>query len=148
MDAGEAWIFDNWREHAVYNNSPIDRIHLVIDTAGSADFWKLAHSAWNPASSEPRPAPRTVPPDPSASPLLNFEMFNRSVVRHPAEMAEMLRDLVEELRDSVAADRPELVRFTQLGDQLVQDWRCLWLLHADSVDGIPHFDSLLRDFRR
>ena len=41
MAAGEAWIFDNWREHRVLNGSPEARIHLVADTAGTSAFWRL-----------------------------------------------------------------------------------------------------------
>ena len=36
MAAGECWIFDTWREHRVSNPQPEARIHLVIDTPGSA----------------------------------------------------------------------------------------------------------------
>ena len=45
MAAGEAWIFDNWRPHHVINASGIRRVHLVIDTVGSAAFWRLASGA-------------------------------------------------------------------------------------------------------
>ena len=36
MPAGSAWIFDTWRKHNVINPSSSERIHLVIDTVGSA----------------------------------------------------------------------------------------------------------------
>ena len=35
MAAGEAWVFDNWREHRVENPTSDARIHLVADTAGT-----------------------------------------------------------------------------------------------------------------
>ena len=41
MAAGEAWIFDNWREHKVLNPTTDARIHLVADTAGTSAFWRL-----------------------------------------------------------------------------------------------------------
>ena len=41
MLAGECWIFNSWRRHRVANESAEDRIHLVIDTAGSSRFWQL-----------------------------------------------------------------------------------------------------------
>lgn len=31
MNMGEAWWFDNAREHEVVNNSAVDRIHLIVD---------------------------------------------------------------------------------------------------------------------
>jgi Aspartyl/Asparaginyl beta-hydroxylase len=39
MRAGEAWCFDHKNWHWVKNNSPYSRIHLVIDTKGSPDFF-------------------------------------------------------------------------------------------------------------
>jgi len=39
MQAGECWIFDSWRRHKVVNASSDNRVHLVIDTAGSSRFW-------------------------------------------------------------------------------------------------------------
>jgi hypothetical protein len=41
MAAGEAWVFDNWRLHSVENASDHERVHLVADTTGSANFWGL-----------------------------------------------------------------------------------------------------------
>jgi len=35
MAAGEAWVFDNWKQHHVENGSSAPRIHLVIDTVGT-----------------------------------------------------------------------------------------------------------------
>src|SRR5882672_8179005 len=41
MAAGEAWLFDNWRQHRVENPTPAERIHLVADTSGTAAFWQF-----------------------------------------------------------------------------------------------------------
>ncbi len=41
MPAGSVWVFDTWRNHNVINRSPSARIHLVIDTVGSAALTAL-----------------------------------------------------------------------------------------------------------
>src|SRR5262249_4685796 len=61
MDAGECWIFDTWRNHHVLNPEDRPRIHLVVDTVGSAAFWDLVARAEQ--SFGPRePAPARVMP--------------------------------------------------------------------------------------
>src|SRR3546814_15753035 len=45
MGAGECWIFDTWRRHDVVNTGDVDRIHLVMDTAGGTELWKHAGGA-------------------------------------------------------------------------------------------------------
>jgi hypothetical protein len=50
MAAGECWIFDNWRQHAVRNPTDLDRIHLVADTSGDAHFWEFVARGLNPAA--------------------------------------------------------------------------------------------------
>ena len=47
MAQGEAWIFDSWKVHRVVNPGSNARVHLVVDTAGSADFWEMV---WYPVS--------------------------------------------------------------------------------------------------
>lgn len=41
MRAGQCWIFDAWRRHCVVHGGRHERIHLVIDLAGSSRFWRL-----------------------------------------------------------------------------------------------------------
>ena len=36
MAPGEVWVFDTWRTHKVVNPAGESRIHLVVDTVGSA----------------------------------------------------------------------------------------------------------------
>ena len=48
MKPSEVWIFDTWREHNVLNPNPGTRIHLVIDTVGSAAFWEWVAAGERP----------------------------------------------------------------------------------------------------
>ena len=50
MAAGEAWVFDTWQRHRVDNPAASPRIHLVVDTVGSA-------RACGTSSSVPRTGP-------------------------------------------------------------------------------------------
>jgi hypothetical protein len=53
MAAGECWIFDTWRLHNARNPNSRDRIHLVADTVGSAEFWDLVSRADRPFAADP-----------------------------------------------------------------------------------------------
>ena len=42
MAAGEVWVFDTWRRHRrASTRANMPRIHLVVDTVGSASLWDL-----------------------------------------------------------------------------------------------------------
>ncbi len=80
MAAGEAWLFDSWRRHRVINGSPSDRIHLVIDIAGSARFWRMVRQEQrSPESREPS----RIAFDEKANPALMTERFPAAPVMAP-----------------------------------------------------------------
>jgi len=45
MEPGYAYLFDNGNKHMVVNNSPIDRVHFIMDTVGSARMFELMRQA-------------------------------------------------------------------------------------------------------
>ncbi len=62
MAAGEAWVFDNWREHTVHNGGDADRVHLVIDTTGNAAFWNMVEASQSGGfGARSGPEPKIVP---------------------------------------------------------------------------------------
>lgn len=146
MQAGEAWIFDNWREHAVYNDSDVQRIHLVIDTVGSAEFWQLAKSGLDPrvADSQWTKSIKQIDYQPQQDPSLQFEQHNLLPVRSPAEVASMCNDFLAEI-DTLATTSPQLLQDTteQLA-ALVQDWRALWAMYWDTQDAITHYQARVK----
>src|SRR3954470_3698003 len=74
MAAGEAWVFDTWRSHRVVNPARAPRIHLVVDTVGSASLWnRIDH---------PDSSPVTVALD-GAEPMLVTERVNQPSVMTP-----------------------------------------------------------------
>ena len=67
MAAGEAWLFDSWRRHRVINGSANERIHLVIDLAGSAAFWHMVRRVQRGEASS---GPQSKPFEPDLNPEL------------------------------------------------------------------------------
>lgn len=137
MAAGEAWLFDNWRLHRVENPTPHERIHLVADTTGSAQFWNLARHAGL--------TPDTVPQFDAARPLpLLLEQAERPAVMPPAEVDLLLGDLCAELV-SIATPEPDEARVRALVALLSdfrRDWRQLHALLGEGEAGRPRFVAL------
>ena len=103
MAAGEAWVFDNWREHKVENPTPDARIHLVADTAGTSAFWRLVAQGQSEDFERPSPDARLVAFDPAARPRLLIERFNVAPVMPPAEVEQLAFDLLADLAPADAA---------------------------------------------
>jgi len=145
MGAGEAWIFDNWREHSVENASREARIHLVADTVGTSAFWRLVAKEWpeGPGRS-PADAP-LVAFDPAARPSLRIERFNTMDVMPPSEVEQLTFDLLADL--APADERPEsgaaVRQLVSLMIDFCHDWRSLWSLFADSPTGRAQYEQLL-----
>lgn len=91
MEAGEAWIFDSWKKHRVENNSDQSRVHLVVDTAGSAKFWKdVAAPEWRDATQVLKPASisdQYIPFERDNDAVILTENYNAPLVMHPGEIA-------------------------------------------------------------
>ena len=143
MGAGESWLFNSWRRHRVVNGSDADRIHLVVDTAGSARFWRMVEQAC--LGREP---PREVLPfNPSADPLIETERYNTAPVMAPAELDLLVRDIVADFSAHPANDQALVRHYGQLLDDLRHDWRANWHRHGPSPDGWPAYRALLRRTR-
>jgi hypothetical protein len=129
--------------HRVENGSSVERVHLVADTTGSAHFWDLV------AAAERGAAPSFVPFDLAASPHVAVERFTLHRVIAPAEIDQLLDDLAAEV--TPASDHPGATaaasRFTGLLQAFCRDWRQLWMLYADSPEGLPHFGTMLQGLR-
>jgi len=149
MQAGEAWIFDNWREHAVYNESDVRRIHLVIDTVGSADFWALARAGWNPktAIDDWVSNIQKIEYDSDADPQLSFEAYNILPVRSPDEIDNLVTDFLSEID---ALEGHDAQRYDDIKGQLDafrQDWRAHWAMYWDTSANIDRYQSLAQSVK-
>ncbi len=148
--AGEAWIFDNWREHSVTNDSDIERIHLVIDTVGTASFWKLVERGLNPKTpaTDWELTVKQIEFDPDSYPLRNqqlrFERFNAAAIRSPAELDSMVKDFCGELVGMQQMDASAFQKVVTELEDLRFDWRALWAEFSDTSLGLEHYQRLVR----
>jgi hypothetical protein len=139
MQAGEAWLFDNWRIHHVENPTPDARIHLVADTSGSASFWQFVGQAGLPGVAD-----RELRFDPGRDVAPLTEQSALRPVMSPGEVDYLVGDLRAELVPS--ADSPELraklARYHQLLDGFARDWRQVYSLFGERPDARAQFEQL------
>jgi hypothetical protein len=139
MAAGEAWIFDNWRQHRVDNPVNAPRIHLVADTAGTAAFWDLVGQ-----SELPGVVTHAHKFDPARQPKLLTERTVLRPVMQPAEVDLLTLDLMDEL--IAPGDTPEhatrLARFRHMLQSFRRDWRQLYSLFGEAEAGWQEFIKL------
>lgn len=139
MAAGEAWTFDNWRNHAVVNETSTRRIHLTMDTYGSNEFWDLA----KPFGNEGIAFRRILFRKGIEAPLL-FETYTGPAVMSPAELDIELSSLVRDAQTCPGNDAAALELLRTFAKSLTNEWRVTWHLKGPTEDGIAHFISLAR----
>jgi len=145
MPAGSCWLFNAWRRHRVSNGSGIHRVHLVIDTAGSARFWQGVKRAVDHRPS----SPGLLPFDPDSSPpALRTERYNTSPVMAPAELDALIKELVAEFQAHPGNDPALVAHYQQLLEDLRHDWRSIWLQFGPSQSGWPDYAALLERTRK
>lgn len=140
MAAGESWTFDNWRMHSVENRSDTTRIHLVIDTVGSAHLWRMIN--------HPEDDRRHFAFDPGHEPDLKFEDFGGLPVMPPAEMRMDLETLVDDIEaeDAVATATRDRIRVTT--NDFVHDWQSAWMVHGTRKSGLSKYQALLKAYQQ
>ena len=125
MAAGEVWVFDTWRRHRVDNPASSPRIHLVVDTVGSASLWDLID--------RPDREPRSVAAGDDAPGDFPVEQWNWPVVMAPAEVDATTDALLGDLRpvDPDAAERAARVLAP-----FRHDWFDLTARHGPGTRGL------------
>ncbi len=144
MAAGEAWVFDNWRQHSVVNPTPAQRVHLVADTSGSAAFWEFVARSDAAGSALQE---HHFDPARDASPLTERTLPPR--VLPPAEVELLVMDLRAELatRDDSPQLRAQLASYHRLLNSFTRDWRQLYALHGDAPAGLGEYEPLIAALR-
>jgi uncharacterized protein (TIGR03032 family) len=141
MAAGEVWVFDTWREHGVDNPAGHDRIHLVIDTVGSADLWQaITAGAQNAAGF----AGMTSPPSADS---LRFEVNAGSPLATPWQQELLGGRLLRDVLDSAAPDTDRERAGVAIRGFLA-DWRAEWFAAAPPDRVGEQFLELGRRLRR
>lgn len=130
MEAGECWVFDTWRLHNVFNASPYERIHLVIDTVGSAGLW---HAIAGDAGA--------LQPAHEAEAALRYEQFNLPVVMSPWELEALWADWLADACEAPQGPQAALA-VNQMLLPLLRDWRAHWAVHGDRASGWPGYEQL------
>ncbi|MBS0320720.1 MAG: sulfotransferase [Proteobacteria bacterium] len=136
MAAGECWVFDTWRLHNVLNRTPKRRIHLVIDTVGSAAFWDHVHG---------RVPPRHVAFDPAARVDLPLESENVPPVMSPWEVRDLWAHWVADAKGA-PHDSAALAALEAEFDALWLDWRATWARFGPRSDGLRDYAALRERF--
>jgi hypothetical protein len=148
MGAGEAWLFDNWRPHRVVNGSAHERIHLVADTQGNAQFWNMVGAGEWQGFERPSMA-AVLPYRAISSPSPLTERHNRPVVMPPSEIEGIVADLINDLGTEQSTDTAKLAlgQFKRCLRSFERNWREHWSLHADAMSGWRGYAELRKSAR-
>lgn len=148
MGAGETWIFDSWKKHRVQNNWNENRIHLVIDTAGSARFWDIVGaSEWRCANTVQKAATaedQFIPWQPGTKVNILTEQYNAPLVMHPGEIDALITDIVMDMRAHRDNNPAVAHQFERVLQNFRFEWRRLWSLYGQHRDGWPHYEKLIK----
>lgn len=150
LPAGECWVFDTWKIHNVINPRESRRIHLVADTVGSPEFWRLVeHGEW-PFADPPRPGgpPRVLPYRPDVTADLPTESSNQPVVMTPWEAREHVETVLGEAAGVVSAEAGRVPELRAATEDFLRRWRGLWARFGESSEGWPDYREALDDLDR
>ena len=138
MGAGESWIFNAWRRHRVSNESDQDRVHLVVDTAGSARFWSMLRNAVA-GSQETQHIPYVA----GEAPDIRTEQHNIAAVMAPGEVDALFGDLIADFESNPKNDAVLVSSYRSLLFDFSKDWREIWLQHGDDKNAWPLYQSVI-----
>ena len=146
MPAGECWIFDNWRRHNVINAGADERIHLVIDLAGSSRFWQMVRQALQtgPAGDKGNGGRfQSVAFEADKRVNILTENYNISPVMAPGEIDALVTELVREFEDHPGNDPVLVERYRLALTDFARDWRDTWHRYGMGKRGLPRYRRLI-----
>lgn len=147
MQAGECWIFNNWRRHKVINSSSDDRVHLVIDTAGSSRFWEQVGNIqqYDPTSDkfEFEQRVQAVPYVADKQVDILAEKYNISPVMAPGEVDALVNNLIHDFEANPKNDANLVDKYKTLLQNFARDWRETWHLHGYQREGLPQYQKII-----
>lgn len=136
MQAGEAWVFDSWKYHKVKNAGSSLRVHLVIDTQGSPEFWHKVNTlgqAIGHTSSDF--SPTFIPYQQDKKVSILTEKYNANIIMHPGEVDFMVSELVNNIRRHNQEKPAQYEHISTLLTDLSQQWKTLWSLYGEEQAG-------------
>lgn len=143
MQAGECWLFDSWRRHRVVNEGDTDRVHLVVDTSGSARFWAVVRAMDANPDLEPKP----MGFDEDAGAEIETERYNTAPVMAPGELDGLVGELVAEFVAHPGNDPALVEEYRDLLFGFSRDWRATWHRFGYRKDGWPRYHRLLEELQ-
>ena len=148
MRAGECWIFDSWRRHNVINSGVQDRVHLVIDTAGSSRFWNLVRESERLTLAEmlEGSSDRTIstPFDKDKTVEIKTERYNVAPVMSPGELHAMAQELISDFSSNQQNSNEGIEKYTGILLDLSHDWRETWQIYGHEEAGWNKYRQLLQ----
>lgn len=149
MAGGEAWIFDNFKPHWVVNPINQTRIHLVIDTIGSPEFWELVKFSQQPFSltkNNPLKEDLHIAYNPEASPEIYLEPYEGHKLLTPDEVDGLLFDLSSEIQQSNIS-KEKINEIQNTINWYSQEWRHLFALYGHNQSGWHEYQRLIQKLR-
>ena len=147
MRAGECWIFNSWRRHRVTNDSDEERVHLVIDTAGSSRFWTLVRKMdqlhYVTDAAEIDSLTKAVPYREGAEAVIHTEQYNVTPVMSPGEVDALVDGVIGEFQDNPNNDSAIVHEYRTLLLDFAKDWREIWHLHGYGKKGWPKYQQAI-----
>lgn len=147
MKAGECWIFNSWRRHRVTNESDADRVHLVIDTAGSSRFWQLVrdmqqYDSLTEAEKIDKRL-RFLPYEPDKQVEILTEKYNVAPVMAPGEVDALVDGVVRDFEQNPQNDADLVSSYRTMLSDFAKDWREIWHLHGYEEQGWPKYQQAI-----
>jgi len=137
LAAGECWLLDSFFRHSVDNRGSETRIHLVLDTVGSAELWDVIEDAASGSVEAKLLAPGTAPKRP-----LQFERINSPLIMSPWEMKSHIAYVT-----GLTNEQPGLEPITRILDRFLMAWGGTWARYGASDEGLPHYLRQLAEVR-
>jgi hypothetical protein len=144
MGAAQAWIFDSSLLHRVVNGGNTTRVHLVIDTAGSARFWSMVEQSLEALRHGMEMDVRHVPFAPGFEMQVETERFNLLPVMPPGEVDGLTQDLIGDFTGAPENDPFAVAQLVAAMRAFCREWRVLWHRHGFDLAGLPAYRALLQ----
>ena len=151
MQPGECWIFNSWKRHRVVNGGTHDRIHLVIDLAGSSRFWRMIRdmeSLYERGDADSiGQGGRNIAYDPGKTVTILTEQYNTAPVMAPGEVDALVADLVRDFSSHPANDPKLVERYKRILADFCKDWRECWHRYGYRESGWPAYRQVIQALR-
>lgn len=136
MKAGEVWTFNSAKPHAAENFSNQERIHLVIDTKGSAELDYLLQNAENLPE-------KFIAYDSDIQSDFEIEPYFFEVLT-PDEVDMMFDNIFKYVRNQLTLRQWESLLIS--ADTIKQQWRQVFAQYGHDESGKTAYQQLIKSF--